>query len=208
MGFGLLFIGYTFMLTVGMQINPDLSLIWGLDALPDVIGYILFLFGLRNLRPYSKNFVFAWWLTIPLIAIGAVILGAELISLAGFWQTEIDGLLSLILNIHYPVLIIFHIYLCLGIKDLASEVGLPKIVRRSYTAMLLVVLRYLMEMVMPRATAYPLIAMIYALVPYIVYFYMLYFLYSCYARIIYADEEPKSFPNPLMKLLEKKQSKK
>lgn len=208
MGFGLLFLGYTFMLTVGMQLSSDLPLVWGIDALPDVIGYVLFLFGLRNLRPYSKSFVYARWLTIPLIAIGAVILGAQLLSLAGLWQTQIDNLLSLILNVHYPVLIIFHIYLCLGIKDLASEVGLPKIVRRSYTAMLLVVLRYLMEMVMPRTTTYPLIAMIYVLLPYVVYFYMLYYLYSCYARIVYADEEQKAFPNPLMKLLEKKQNKK
>lgn len=202
MGFGLLFIGYTLMLTIGMQIDPSLGL--GLDALPDVLGYILFLLGLRNLRPYSKNFVFAWWLTIPLIAVGAVIFGSELIALAGFWQRPIAILLSYIDYIHCPLLVFFNIYLCMGIKELASEVGLPKIVKRSFTAMILTTLRYLAQMILPESTTSPIIASIVILLPVITCFYMLYYLYCCYARIIYADEEQKSIPNPLMMLLEKK----
>lgn len=206
MGFGLLFAGYTMMLVIGPSINAELGL--GLDAFPDVLGYVLFLLGLRNLRPYSKNFVFAWWLTIPLIAIGAVIFGAELIAYFGLWQTSIASLLSYIDFIHYPLLVFFHIYLCLGIKELANEVGLPKIVRRSYTAMLLTTLYYLFRMLLPATTTYPIIALIALLLPFITYFYMLYYLFSCYARIIYADEEQKSLPNPLMTLLEKKKNKK
>lgn len=206
MGFGLLFLGYTLLLTIGKQINVELGL--GIDVLPDVIGYILFLLGLRNLRPYSKNFTFAWYLTIPLIAIGGVILGSELIALLGFWQRPIAILLSYLDYIHYPLLIFFHVYLCLGIKELANEVGLPKIVKRSYTAMILSTLCYLIRLLLP-AQVMPQLAMIALLVIYLTYFYMLYYLYSCYARIVYADEEPKPLiPNPLMKMLEKKQNKK
>lgn len=203
MGFGLLFIGYTMMLIVGKSINLELGL--GIDVLPDLLGYILFLLGLRNLRPYSKNFTFAWWLTIPLIAIGGVIFGSELLALFGLWQSSISHLLTYVKFIHYPVLIFFHIYLCLGIKDLASEVGLPKIVRRSYTAMILVILRYLTELVLP-SVVHMTVGLIFTLIVYFTYFYMLYYLYSCYARIIYADEEPKSMPNPLMDLLEKRKN--
>lgn len=206
MGFGLLFIGYTMMLVVGPSINAELGL--GLDAFPDVLGYILFLLGLRNLRPYSKNFVFAWWLTIPLIAIGGVIFGSELIAYFGGWHKPIAALLSYVDYIHYPLLVFFHIYLCLGIKELANEVGLPKIVRRSYSAMLLTTLYYLFRMVLPASTTSSLLALVALLLPLITYFYMLYYLFSCYARIIYADEEQKSIPNPLMTLLEKKKTKK
>lgn len=207
MGFGLLFIGYTMTLTIGMQIAPELGL--GFDALPDVLGYILFLFGLRNLRPYSKHFVLAWWLTIPLIAVGGLIFGSEVLALFGLWHKPIAIFLSYLQYIHYPLLIVFHVYLCLGIKELASEVGLPKIVRRSFTAMGLTTLRYLMEILMPAGTDNPIIAMIVILIPLVTCFYMLYYLFSCYARIIYADEEPKPFlPNPFTKLLEKNQNKK
>lgn len=206
MGFGLLFVGYLLMLTVGMQINTELGL--GIDILPDVLGYILFLLGLRKLRPYSKNFTFAWWLTIPLIAIGGVIFGSELIALFGFFQRPIAILLSYVNYIHYPLLVFFHLYLCLGIKELANEVGLPKIVKRSYSAMILTTVCYLMQMVLP-AQLPPAVAITALLIIYFSFFYMLYYLYSCYARIVYADEEPKPLiPNPLMKLIEKSQNKK
>lgn len=206
MGFGLLFLGYTLMLTIGKQINPEFGL--GIDVLPDVVGYILFLLGLRKLRPYSKNFTFAWYLTIPLIAVGAVIFGAELLALFGLWHRSIAILLSYIDYLHYPLLVFFHIYLCLGIKELATEVGLPKIVKRSYTAMLLSTLCYMTQMLLP-AQVSPQLAMIALLVIYFAFLYMLYYLYSCYARIIYADEEPKPLiPNPLMNLLENRKNKK
>lgn len=206
MGFGLLFLGYTLMLTIGKQINVELGL--GIDVLPDVVGYILFLLGLRKLRPYSKNFTFAWYLTIPLIAVGAVIFGAELLALFGLWHRPIAILLSYIDYLHYPLLVFFHIYLCLGIKELANEVGLPKIVKRSYTAMLLSTLCYMTQMLLPAQVA-PQLAMIALLVIYFAFLYMLYYLYSCYARIIYADEEPKPLiPNPLMNLLENRKNKK
>ncbi len=206
MGFGLLFIGYTMMLTVGPQINAELGL--GIDVLPDIVGYLFFFFGLRKLRPYSKHFSTAWWLNIPLICVGSIILGSELLALFGLWHRSIAVLLYYVDYIRLPLLIFFHIYLCLGIKDLSNEVGLPKIVRRCYSAMIFVTGNYFLQML--TNTLPPILGLMALLLHYFVYFFMLFLLFSCYAQIVYADQtddEQKSIPNPLLKLLEKQQEK-
>ncbi|MBQ7355555.1 MAG: hypothetical protein IJW62_08560, partial [Clostridia bacterium] len=43
----------------------------------------------------------------------------------------------------------------------------------------------------------------FAIMTYVVYFYYLFLLYSCYMHIVYADETPKEVFNPLMRLLDK-----
>lgn len=209
MGFGLLFVGYTMMLAWGYRISPDPPL--GFDILPDLLGYFLMYRGLRGLKPYSKGFVYARLITIPLMVAGGVTFLSQVIALAGKWVSPISAywellatVISVVETISIPLLFFFHLYLCQGIRELAAEVELPKVVFRSKLAVVFSSVFYLGKLVgglfpLPNSVQWVLF-----LLTYIVYFYYLFMLYSCYMHIVYADEEPKQMFNPLFSLLDKK----
>jgi hypothetical protein len=212
MGFGLLFTGYTMLLVWGITVDPELGL--GFDILPDLLGYLLFWKGLQGLRPYSKNFVFSRYLTYPLMAAGGVTLAAQGVALVGKWVPSIAKHWELLLSINnivdiisLPLLLFFHAYLCLGIRELAEEVELPKIVSRTKVAIVLSSAYYFGQILVGLVPMPGFIHMMLVLLTFIVYFYYLYMLYSCYMHIVYADEEPKEVFNPLMSLLDKMKKK-
>ena len=212
MGFGLLFAGYTMLLVWGMAIDPSIGL--GFDILPDLVAYLLFWKGLHGLRPYSKNFVYARYLTIPLLAAGGITFAAQSVALLGKFVPAIAKhweLLLTVINtvdtISVPLLLFFHAYLCLGIRELAAEVELPKIVSRTKVAIVLSSVYYFGQLLVGMVPLPGFIHMMLVLLTFIVYFYYLYMLYSCYMHIVYADEEPKEVFNPLMSLLEKMKKK-
>ncbi|MBQ8382604.1 MAG: hypothetical protein IJX47_05285 [Clostridia bacterium] len=208
MGFGLLVIGYATMMVWGLEIDPDLMI--GFDILPDILGYILFFKGLSNLRPYSKGFVLARYITFPLMILGGVTFAAQATALLGTWIPEIAVHWSLLQNIDsivrtvsVPLLFFFHLYLCQGIRELAAEVELNKVVSLSKIAVCLSSVFYLGQLIAGVAPLPGAVVWVITLLHYIVYFYYLYLLYSCYMHIVYADETPKEVFNPLMRLLDK-----
>jgi hypothetical protein len=208
MGFGLLFVRYTFLLVWGIEISPTIGL--GFDILPDLFAYLLFWKGLHGLRPYSKNFLYARYLTFPLIAAGGITFTAQGVALMGKWIPAIAKYWELLLTVNnivdtvsLPILFFFHASLCLGIRELAAEVDLPKIVSRTKVAMFLSSVYYFGSLIAGIVPLPGIIHWILALLTFIVYFYYLYLLYSCYMHIVYADEEPKEVFNQLMALLDK-----
>ena len=208
MGFGLLFIGYTLLLVWGIKIDPTIGL--GFDMLPDLLAYLFFWVGLRGLRPYSKNFVYARYLTLPLIALGGVSFAAQVGALIGTWVPALARYWKVMLTvintvdtISVPLLLFFHAYLCFGIRELAAEVELPKIVSRTKVAVVLSSVYYFGILLTGMISLPVFVHATLALLTYVVYFYYLYLLYSCYMHIVYADEEPKPASDPLTLLLSK-----
>lgn len=208
MGFGLLVIGYATMLTWGITISQDLGL--GLDILPDLLGYLLFFIGLGKLRPYSKGFVLARLISIPLMILGGATLAVQSIALCGRWVPEIvphwellRSVDTIIATVSTPFLFFFHLYLCKGIGELAAEVELPKLVSRSRIAVYLAAVLYLGRLLAGIVSLPFIVLWFFTVMTYVVYFYYMYLLYSCYMHIVYADEEPKEVFNPLMRLLDK-----
>ena len=208
MGFGLLFVGYTLLLVWGIEIDPSIGL--GFDLLPDLLAYLFFWIGLRGLRPYSKNFVYARYLTLPLIALGGVSFAAQGVSLIGTWVPALSKYWKVLLTvintvdiICIPLLLFFHTYLCFGIRELAAEVELPKIVSRTKVAVVLSSVYYFGILFTSMVAVPVFVHATLALLTYIVYFYYLYLLYSCYMHIVYADEDPKDASDPLTLLFSK-----
>lgn len=209
MGFGLIFVGYTMLLTWGYKIDASLAL--GFDILPDLLGYYLIFRGLRGLKPYSKGFVHARLLMIPLMAAGGVTLLSQALALAGEWAGALVAyrkllatVISVVDTVSIPLLFFLHVYLCQGIRELAAEVDLPKVVFRSKLAVIFSSVFYLGKLLggllpLPHAVQWVI-----ALLTYVVYFYTLFLLYSCYMHIVYADETPRQMFNPLFSLLDKK----
>ena len=208
MGFGLLVIGYATMLVWGLAIDPEIGL--GFDILPDLAGYVLFFVGLRGLRPYSKGFVLARYVTLPLMLLGGATLATQGTALLGKWIPALSqhwplmqNIISVIATVSTPLLFFFHLYLCQGIRELAAEVELHKVVTRSKIAACLSSVFYLGQLLSGIVGLPLLMIWFFAIMTYVVYFYYLFLLYSCYMHIVYADETPKEVFNPLMRLLDK-----
>ncbi len=208
MGFGLLVVGYATMLVWGLAIDPSIGL--GFDILPDLLGYVLFFVALGKLRPYSKGFVLARFVTLPLMLLGGVTFAAQSVAVLGLWVPSISEYWSLIQDVisiggtvSTPLLFFFHLYLCQGIRDLATEVELPKVVTRSKIAACLSSVFYLGQLLAGILSLPLLMLWFFAIMTYAVYFYYLFLLYSCYMHIVYADETPKEASDPLTRMLSK-----
>lgn len=208
MGFGLLFTGYTLLLVWGLTIDANMGL--GFDILPDLLGYLLFFKGLQGLRPYSKGFAFARYLTFPLLITGSVTFAAQGVALIGKWVPAVAehwGVLLTVINtvdtISIPLLFFFHIYLFRGIRELAAEVELPKIVFRSKLATAFAAFFYLGKLIGGLLPLPGILQWVILLLTFVVYFYTLFLLYSCYMHIVYADETPKESSHPLSRMLDK-----
>lgn len=213
MGFGLLFIAFSMLFVpFGFQIDPTTNL--GFDVLPDLVAFLLIFRGLKNLKPYSKGFVQARYLTIPLMGLGAVTLaaqgiafaGTKLSSLAKYWSL-ISSFCNIVEILTIPFLFFLLYYLCTGIQELAGEVELSKIVKRAKGAALLSSTYLIGKLCIGVLPLPAIIHWLVLLLTYIVYFTYLYLLFSCYMHIVYADEEPKNTFNPLFNLLDKSNKK-
>ena len=213
MGFGLLFIAFS-MLLIPFGIEIDKALGLGFDILPDLLAYLLIFRGLKNLKPYSKGFVQARLLTIPLMGLSAVTLLSQGIALLGTKVAAVAKYRSILAEVgnvvdtvSIPFLFFMLFYLCNGIQELAGEVELPKIVMRAKIASLLSG-TFLMGKLLIGILPLPnIIHWLVGILTYIVYFTYLYLLFSCYMHIVYADEDPKPMFNPLFNLLDKSNKK-
>ena len=202
------------MLLIPFGIEIDKALGLGFDILPDLLAYLLIFRGLKNLKPYSKGFVQARLLTIPLMGLSAVTLLSQGIALLGTKVAAVAKYRSILAEVgnvvdtvSIPFLFFMLFYLCNGIQELAGEVELPKIVTRAKIASLLSG-TFLMGKLLIGILPLPnIIHWLVGILTYIVYFTYLYLLFSCYMHIVYADEDPKPMFNPLFNLLDKSNKK-
>ncbi|MBR5452851.1 MAG: hypothetical protein IKV54_02110 [Clostridia bacterium] len=187
MGFGLLAIGYMFMLDFG---GPNAAF----DYLPDIIGFLLMFAGVSKLSVYNRGFRYAKILLIPLIAMGGVTLVFDIVSILGFslntvaqTASDMNDSLSVFFKFAY------HVALMLGIRDIGRETELPRISFRAIRNMSVTVFYYLLYLVcdfLPVAEEQrQIFALIIQLFGIFVVLLNLVLLLSCYMRICLEGDE-------------------
>lgn len=141
MGFGLLFIGYFFMLSLPVG---------GVDILPDIIGCLIMLAGLNALVshcPGNRGFTYARLTLLIFAVLSIAILGCQLAAASGMLTAGLESYFYKPLTFVYSAVIgLFHILLFIGIFQLAGEVGLPKISNRARRMLVLTALYYICEL--------------------------------------------------------------
>lgn len=187
MGFGLLAIGYMFMLEFG---GPNAAF----DYLPDIIGYLIMFAGVTKLSVYNRGFRYAKILLIPLVAMGGVTLVFDIIAVSeitvnsvAMAVSEMNDSLSVFFKFAY------HVALMLGIRDIGRETDLPKISFRAIRNMSVTVFYYLIYIVcgyLPLAdTQRQQFSLIIQLFGIFVVLLNLILLLSCYMRICLEGDE-------------------
>ena len=199
MGFGLLFIGYFFLLFFPLA---------SLDVLPNlsVIGCLLMFSGIRRLIHYCadcRGFVYAKYALIVLSALAIACLGLDIAELDAALSDGIAKNFAKPLAVASEVTIgVFSILLMLGIHKLATDVKLPKISAgavRHITALSVFVLLTLISgiggILAPDTTSTQLITLLNTsdffafILEYICLIWNLAFIYSCYMRICLEGDE-------------------
>lgn len=141
MGFGLLFIGYFFMLSLPVG---------GIDLLPDFIGCLIMLAGLKTLVshcPGNRGFQYAGFTLYPLTVLSIAILGCQLAASSGMLSDSLRAYLYVPLTVVYTIAVgVFHALLFSGIYVLSREVGLPKLSNRARRMLVLTALYYICEL--------------------------------------------------------------
>lgn len=142
MGFGLLFIGYFFMLNLPVG---------GIDMLPDAVGWLIMLAGVGKLIlhcPDNKWFGFTRYLLIICGVLSIAILGGQLASASGMMTESLEKYLFTPLGNVYSLCIgIFHALLFIGIYGLSRSVELPKLANRARRMVALTAVYYFGEAV-------------------------------------------------------------
>lgn len=200
MGFGLLFLGYFFLLTLPVG---------EIDILPDVIGWIIMASALRGLCgfcPDNRHFSRARTLTLPGAVLSALLLILDFVLLLDVpaFLTTADTVLRLAYS---AVMGVYEIFLLLGIYKLAREVELPKLSARAQRMMAVTVVYYLMQIVvysgipglLPESQAALVGAInlaVYAL-GYLWLILTLALLFTCYMRICLEGDEDMPYREDL-----------
>lgn len=193
MGWGLLFLGYLLKFILGL--NPLFDVILTLPAC------ILMLLGLKKLSLYCHTFHYALWSTALLAAvsvgglIGAIVapMGALPSAQAGLadWlrYTATATSAGWFILSEMAAVVLFHAALALGVKDIATRVGVQKNAVRAMRNLVVVGL-YAVSFVLAKAAPATagvmmptavLIRLVFAVCNSIL-------LYSCYMRIAPAEE--------------------
>lgn len=194
MGFGLLFIGYMFTLDYSLQ-----KVVF--DLLPDVLGYLIMFSAMCKLAPYNKGFGYAKVLLLPLIALGGVTAAFEVAGVIGYTPGSIIvdivktcSMLSKFFMFAYTVA------LTMGIRDIARETDLPKVVFRAIRNMAMSSLYYVAYiafdfMPISGAKAQMVNAIIYSFGVIVILLNLL-LIFSCYMRIcLEGDEDMPAKPS-------------
>lgn len=141
MGFGLLLIGYFFLMSLPLN---------GIDILPDIIGYLIMLSALNALVkhcPKNNGFIRARLTVFPTAALSIAVLGCQLAAASGMLTSGLEKYLVNPIKTLYTIAIgVFHVFLLLGIFQLSCEVELKKLTNRSRRMIVLTAVYYLCEM--------------------------------------------------------------
>lgn len=144
MGFGYLL--YGFLMMIGLYVPTDYGYGTGIDAFPDLAGYLFLLTALLRLAAYAPGFRKGKvWMT-ALLPVGAVKFIASGLSL----YSPFLPVLSVILNVCDLLTAILcpfaFFFLFSGIYSLANEVALPKLAKRARRAAVFGFVNYGMEL--------------------------------------------------------------
>lgn len=131
MGFGILFIGYIFLLN------------FSFFAYTDVLAGVLMLYALEKLKRWNRGFRYAFYAAVPFTAIGFMEFILKL--LASFTVTLSPALIITTDVLRFLSLCPLHICLLLGLKQITAEVGLGKMESRAMMLMPLSPLIHIMQ---------------------------------------------------------------
>lgn len=132
MGFGLLFVGYFFLIFFPLS---------RIDVLPNIaiIGCIIMLFGLKRLTHYcteNRGFTMAKIFATVLLALSLAALMIDIAGIDGMLNEQINSVLVPITNALYALAIVaYTASLFVGVYKLSNEVELPKLAKRSVLAL-------------------------------------------------------------------------
>ena len=132
MGFGILFIGYFFLINITYF------------AWTDIVSAVLMLLALSSLSRFNKPLKIAF---ISNVVFTVVALGEFLLEMlvSMFSVVGIESYLSHTIAIRYIVLVVLNVFLILGIRSLAIEVGLEKLANKCTFTLSLPTLTYLLS---------------------------------------------------------------
>lgn len=128
MGFGLIFIGYFFLIFFPLS---------RIDVLPNIalIGCIIMLFGLKRLTHYcsdNRAFSLAKILGVALSALSLAALMLDIAGIDGMLTEQARSVLIPVTNVIYALAIVaFTAAFFVGVYKLSGEVELPKLAKRS-----------------------------------------------------------------------------
>ena len=127
MGFGYMFLGFAFMAK---------AYYYGIDFMPDIIGYILLFAGLNTAKNHCRCFDTTRILAIASMAFSTVRLAAEILF-------AINGNMSDAFDLYFGVCyeiftVIFAVSLLISLYRIAKETDLPKLQRRALRNCILV----------------------------------------------------------------------
>lgn len=118
MGFGILFIGYFLILDVAYYYYTN------------AIAAVIMLIGLYKLSTVNRPFKYAMWAALAFTVFGCAEFGVEVYSSFAFIPAE-DSLRAALSMVRYAIVLVLNIFTLLGMKEVASEVGLREIAIRS-----------------------------------------------------------------------------
>lgn len=215
MGFGYLLYGYLMLIDYGVKTSDAVGT--GFDIFPDLLGYILFFVALKNLAKHAPGFARAKSACIPLFVVGGVTLACQFLTLVGITYEPVITILQYANCAKYPLLLFFHIGMLDGIRTLSLDVDLPKLSDKARIATLISAFYYSLgtcmiffEIILPNRTGkiasiYNTVGYLFQILFYLMFFYVLYVIFSSYRQICYEGDEnmDASGANPLTRLFEK-----
>lgn len=127
MGFGIMFFGVFFFASANVS---------GFDVLPDFIGYIIILLGIRCALRYCNNFKMARVAGFVGLGTSVAVFMAQAIELLG--GTVPTGVMRIIETANAAIKIVFLMILLFAVFGLAKETGAEKTQRRSLMSLIVV----------------------------------------------------------------------
>ncbi len=118
MGFGKLFIGT--ILTMNLAAH----------SYTDFLAYFLMLYGLYSLREYNRRFKGAFWLSVPLFAIGFSELALSLLDLLEIYDNAY--LFQELFIVNQLLLYATTVLILLGVAELSMETDIPALRVRAF----------------------------------------------------------------------------
>ena len=177
MGFGILFIGYLFLLNISFF------------GYTDILAGALMLLALEKLKVWNKGFKAAFFAAIPFVLIGIF---EFVLKLLGMFSAEISPSFAVSAEaIRMLSLCPLHICLLFGCKQITKEVGLEKMESRAMMLLPLVPLIFVGQSLLAIPALFKnvneqnllTVRFILLLATLVFLFTMLSFIYKCYARI-------------------------
>ncbi len=134
MGFGLLFIGYFFLINITYF------------TLTDILSATLMLLALSSLSRFNKPLKWAFITDGIFTLIALMEFALEVLSMFSIADTA--KILSICMPLRYLTLVLLNVFLLLGIRSLAIEVGLEKLANKCTLTLSLPSLTYLLSAVL------------------------------------------------------------